>query len=170
MTYTRLEAAKHRKWFIYSSRRCVVPASSSFSSVFQLCSVILLFGTCVFVCVCAHTSIVAGNDEENTHSTYASSSPSPWSSYNINSVVGCFRACADNNQLLNYISLYGSFHFGFLLKHPWQASRTWVSDFFSFLCNSRFFLLISNANAIDMASSVELPFQNRNWKIDNFQI
>lgn len=72
------------------------------SSFSELCSVILLFETCVFVCVC--TSIGAGNEEEaekTSIATYAFIIIQ-----NINSVVGCFHACADNNQLLNYISIW----------------------------------------------------------------
>lgn len=141
---------------------------------FRLCSVILLFGTCVFVCVCAHTSIEAGNEvKENIHSTYASSSSSSSSSssYNINSVVGCFRACADNNQLLNYISLsiwIISFWISWNIHDRLQERGYQISSRFHVI--SLFFhfhFFISNVSAIDMASSEELAIllktKLKNW-------
>lgn len=97
MTYTRLEVAKHRKWFIHSSRRCCVV----FFSVVQ-CH-FALWNMCFCLRVCAHRLRQA--TKKKTYSTYASS----YCNNNSVLLVVFVLVLITINYLI--ISLYGSFHF-----------------------------------------------------------
>lgn len=100
-------------------------SSSSFFFVYVAVS-FWLFRTCVFISVYVFIRFKDDSCKENRgeRATYA-----------LSSVDRCFRACADNNQLLNYINMD---HFIFLWNisiSPHDRLReTWVSNF-PFSCN-----------------------------------
>ena len=124
MTYTRLEAAKHRKWFIYFSHSCYV--------VFLLgCAVSFCSLEHVFLSACVHIDWGRQRDRKREREGERKKIIQPTHHHTISTVllVVFVLVLITINYLI--ISLYGSFHFGFL-EISWQASRTWVSDFFSF--------------------------------------
>lgn len=140
MTYTRLEAAKHRKWFIYSSRRyCWV----TFFFFFFSCAVSFCSSEHVFLSACVHThrlwQATTTTTLKKTHIQPTHHHRHLHDHHTISTVllVVFVLVLITINYLI--ISLYMDHFILDFLKHPWQASRTWVSDFFSFLCNSLFF-------------------------------